>query len=293
MKIICIAQNKGGVGKTTLAGLLLEHYARHDFRTAGIDLDQQCNLSQRFRVVEPDSLGGGGWIPKVHPEWSQEDEDWDGRSSIADIWFGKAPVPYPTNMHNLDIFPAHGREMESIDEQAESGSRKQIKERIQNQLRIYLEDPLVQEEYDVVIIDTPPAMGALVRAALRAADDVLIPTLLEPKSVAGLPTMISHCVFENRYRPSLINIIGIQPMMARNNSLHKETLKQLHKSSVGQYMMPNAIGQRIAFAESDHENANPMSVFDLPANDLSRQDAERFCREVSKRAGIAERRAAT
>jgi len=293
MKIITIAQNKGGVGKTTLAGLLLEYYARRGFRTAGIDLDQQCNLSQRFRVVEQDTLAGGGWIPKIHVTWSEEYEDWDGRSSIADIWFGKPPLPYETDIPNLDIFPAHGRNMELIDEQAEGGNRKQLKERIQNQLRVYLDDPTVREEYDIVVIDTPPAMGALVRASLRAADDVVIPTLLEPKSVKGLSTMIGHCFFENRYRPSLINIIGIQAMMMRNNTLHKTTLKQLHKSTeVGQYMMPHAIGTRIAFAETDLEDASPTSVFDLPASDLARVDAETFCGEVSRRAGIAERRAA-
>src|SRR5579864_8358152 len=96
-KIIVNATHKGGEGKTTNSIMLAEYSALiKGFKTLIIDMDPQGNFSGRYISMDYDSAYKGGKIPALHPDYEPTvDLDWDGRSSIANIFYGEEVIPYP------------------------------------------------------------------------------------------------------------------------------------------------------------------------------------------------------
>ena len=62
MRVLAIVQNKGGVGKTTVARILTEYFGMQGIRVLGIDLDPQCNFSRRFLTMQLDPTDPDGVI---------------------------------------------------------------------------------------------------------------------------------------------------------------------------------------------------------------------------------------
>jgi chromosome partitioning protein len=108
-KIIVNATHKGGEGKTTNSIMLAEYSALiQGLKTLIIDMDPQANLSGRYISMEYDPAYKGGKVPALHPDFEQGlDHEWDGRSSIANIFYGEEVIPYPTAIANLELLPAH------------------------------------------------------------------------------------------------------------------------------------------------------------------------------------------
>ena len=71
------------------------------------------------------------------PDRVGEDDDWDGRSSIAEIFYGQGVVPYPTYVENLDIAPGHAERLLS----AESVRRSEVVDKVHKQLANFLNSP--------------------------------------------------------------------------------------------------------------------------------------------------------
>jgi chromosome partitioning protein len=281
MHTICVAQQKGGVGKTTLARLLCEHFARAGRPTLAIDLDQQCNLSSRFLPMEQLAELGDGFVPPIHPELVNQPDGGDARSSVADLYFGREAVPYETALPHLDILPGYGEKLRRVELVDDS----RVKERVHDRLALALEPAASQ--YDICIIDTSPSKGPLAISALRAATHVLLPAIMEPQVVEGLLSMLYVCRRQNRARREPLQILGIVPNMFRSVQLHRGVLDSLlAEKSLEGLIFPTPIGQRIAFAESDHQEAQPKSVFQLAEGEKARTEAEAFCAEVERRLGL-------
>lgn len=286
MKILCVSQNKGGVGKTSLVKLISVGLSKKGLRVLAIDLDAQCNLSKRFIEMERDPAAEDGSKPPLHPEYNPaEDDDWDGFSSSAAIYTGRLVVPYPTAVENLSILPGDGPALREV----ELVNKEEVIARVLDTLREFLRKPEVAEEFDVVVIDTPPSKGPLVQSAIRAATHVIVPTQLEPNSVEGLEGMFALWSKESRLRNQgdEIKLVGIVPNMVTNVALH-EGIKQslMMNEALGPMMMPVQLGRRTAFAESDHDSARPGSVFQLSPRNLARQEAEELLKHIVERMEI-------
>jgi len=87
-KVIVNATHKGGEGKTTNSIMLAEYCALiKGLKTLIIDMDPQGNFSGRYIPMEYDPAYRGGKIPAIHPDFEPGiDSEWDGRSSIANIF---------------------------------------------------------------------------------------------------------------------------------------------------------------------------------------------------------------
>lgn len=162
MKIIGIANQKGGVGKTTTTASLATELALQGYRTLIVDADPQANVTQVF--LTSDTV----------------------KTSLANVLIGY-PNPEPstileqrltTVIEDLDIVPAT-ISLANFDREPPVAIKR---------LRSALRD--IQDEYDFVVIDTPPNFGLLLSAGLMASDYVLIPVQAAPFALAGLNDLL-------------------------------------------------------------------------------------------------------
>ena len=166
MKIVAIVNNKGGVGKTTVSRFLTDYFSLvKKERVLAIDLDPQANFSNRFLKMEIDPYQQEGKMPPIHPSYdpsNPEDHDWDGRSSIAGIFFGEAVYPYPTQTEYLEFVPAHSSRLLM----AETIRKEEVVQKVYEQLSKFLSVDEVKSSYDKIILDTPPSKGPLTMPVL-------------------------------------------------------------------------------------------------------------------------------
>jgi len=163
-RIICISNQKGGVGKTTTAINLAASLASAERRTLLVDMDPQGNA------------GSGLGLKRDQMRGTIYEALLDGRSLRE--------LVHPTELRYLHLVPATpdliGAEVELV-----SAERREY--RLRDALR-----PLA-EEYDYVLIDCPPSLGLLTVNALTAADSVLIPLQCEYYALEGL-SQLMHTV---------------------------------------------------------------------------------------------------
>ncbi len=286
MKVIVPTNNKGGVGKTKLSVILSEYFAKIEKkRILGIDLDPQCNFSQNFINMEVDPLYPQGKMPPIHPDYepnNPDDANWDGRSSIANIYFGNPVFPYPTTLDRFEIAVGNAEDLEI----AQQVRKNEVAAKIHNQLHLLLSSPEVSEAYDIVIVDTAPSKGPLTISAIKAADYLIIPSIMEEQPLQGVYGMMQLWMQESMARPKErpLELLGILPNMFRNTKLHNDILESLQKDeAIGEYVIPYKLSQRTAYAEVDVKGINPESIFDLPDSHKAKQQALEVCRYISKK----------
>jgi len=169
-KIIAIANQKGGVGKTTTAINLASCIAIAERSVLLIDMDPQANTTS-----------GVGINPEENVVSSYEILINGTDSSKALV---KTLVP------NLDLIPSHirlvGAEVELV---SASGREHKLKNGLQD----------IKNKYDYIFIDCPPSLGLLTLNALSAADSVLIPIQCEYYALEGLSQLLNtvHLVQKN------------------------------------------------------------------------------------------------
>ncbi len=286
MKIIAFLNNKGGVGKTTCSRTMAEYLSKVKKKsTLAIDFDPQCNFSHQYLKMEIDPASPEGLMPPIHPDFNPDDPDdvnWDGRSSIAEIFYGQGVVPYPTYIERLDLAPGHAEKLLA----AEAVRRSDVVEKVHKQLTNFLNSPDVQSTYETVVIDTAPSKGPLTVSVIKAATHIVIPSVMEEQPVQGIYGMLQLWMQESlvREKNRPLSLVGILPNMFKQTRLHKDILTSLQdNTAIGKYMLPVKLSQRIVFAEIDSEDANPRSIFDFQNNHVAAQEANEVCHYISER----------
>ena len=206
MKIVSLFNNKGGVGKSTLAYHLSNILAEMGHKTLIIDLDPQCNLT--ICGMDEESL---------HQIWAEEDEfidDFDSASKKMSkenfndflkkprtIHFLLKPtedgqgelnsMPPPVNLRtNLDLIPGrltvHKYENKIAERWSGAYSGDPLSIRTITNIRTIAEEYAKIHNYEYILIDTSPSLGALNKVIISTVDGFLIPALPDMFSLYGI-----------------------------------------------------------------------------------------------------------
>ncbi|GAA4420129.1 MULTISPECIES: ParA family protein [Bremerella] len=174
-RILCIANQKGGVGKTTTAINLAAGLAMADMRTLLVDLDPQCNAT----------TGIGHQPTERHP-------------LVSDQPLGDSIIQ--TKIENLSLVPG-SRSFEDVERLA--GGEKSTSAVLTNHLESGM------NQFDYVLIDCPPSVGAITQTALAASTEVVMPIQAEYFAMEGLTQMIKVIRDVMRRPPGKLEFGGI------------------------------------------------------------------------------------
>lgn len=179
-KIITIANQKGGVGKTTTAINLAACLAVLEYKTLLIDADPQGNATSGVGV-DPRTIKGGLYECTIQ------------QSNVK-------PYILKTDTPHLDVLPTNadlaGLEIELVN----LNQREQMMKRVLQPLK---------DEYDFIIIDCCPSLGLIVINSLCAADSVLIPVQCEYFALEGMGQLLQTVKFVQTHLNTQLDIEGV------------------------------------------------------------------------------------
>ena len=245
--VISIANQKGGVGKTTTAVNLSASIAVSEKKTLVIDMDSQCNTTSGFGISY-----NGAYDHIYHVMIGEND--------IRDV-IKKTEIPF------LDIITAHpdliGAEVELLDMQEREFRLKNALEGL-------------KDTYQYIFIDCPPSLGLLTINSLAASDYVIIPLQCEYFALEGLAMLLrTISIFQRKLNPKL-EVLGILlTMFDRRNNLSFRVWEEVNKC-FSDTVFKTVIPRNVKLSESP-SHGKPALLYDI-----SSTGAESYLRLASE-----------
>ena len=248
--VIAIANQKGGVGKSTTSEALAEGLNRKGWKTLIIDLDPQGSLSLAAGVAHG--------VPTSYDVLTRLVDVADAiqyREGRADI------IPADSNLARLDV------------EMITTGKEYRLKEQIK---------PLLSD-YSYIILDTPPALGVLTVNALTAANSLIVPVQADVFSLQGLGQLNETIsVIQEYTNPNLV-LSGVLLTRHNGRSILSRDMTDAARAAaekIGTYLCKAAIREGVAIKEAQ---ANQLPIYDYAPRSNVAADYMEFVEEFINR----------
>jgi chromosome partitioning protein len=218
VQVIALANQKGGVAKTTTTLNLGVALAEQGLRVLCIDLDPQGNLTMS-QGLNPDTI----------------------ERSMFDVLVHRLPISEVIAEREIDIAVA------SIDL---AGADMALASQIGRERTLQKALEPVKSEYDFILIDTPPSLGLLTINAFVAATGVIVPVQTEYLSLRGLVQLENTLQMVRDNLNPEVGIIGILPTMYDRRVTHSREADEILRENFGKLVYATRIRKTIRYAEA-------------------------------------------
>jgi chromosome partitioning protein len=216
--VIALANQKGGVAKTTTTLNLGVAFAEQGFKVLLVDLDPQGNLTMS-QGLNPDTI----------------------ERSMFDVLVHRMAIEQVIESREVDIA------VSSIDL---AGADMALSSQIGRERALEKGLAPVRDRYDFILIDTPPSLGLLTINAFVAATGVLVPVQTEYLSLRGLVQLENTLSMVRENLNPRVSIMGIVPTMYDKRITHSREADEILRENFGDLVYKTRIRKTIRFAEA-------------------------------------------
>jgi len=217
-QVIALANQKGGVAKTTTTLNLGVAFAEKGLRVLCIDLDPQGNLTMS-QGMNPDTI----------------------ERSMFDVMVHRAPITDVIETREVDLAVA------SIDL---AGADMALSSQIGRERALQKAIEPVKQDYDYILIDTPPSLGLLTINAFVASTGVIVPVQTEYLSLRGLVQLENTLQMVRENLNPHVHIVGILPTMYDRRVTHSREADEILRENFGKLVFNTRIRKTIRYAEA-------------------------------------------
>ncbi len=225
--VISMANQKGGVAKTTSTVNLSAALREQGKRVLAIDLDPQSNLTMSFGI-NPETL----------------------ERSMFDVLVHREPIANIIHQREVDVAAA------SIDL---AGAELALASAIGRERTLEKAITAVRMDYDYILIDTPPSLGLLTINAFTASNGVIVPVQCEYLSLRGLVQLESTLQMIRENLNGEVRIEGILPTMVDKRTVHAREAIDLLTENFGDIVFKTRIRKSVKLAEAPVRGGSVLS----------------------------------
>ena len=226
-RVIALANQKGGVAKTTTTLNLGVAFSEHGLRVLCIDLDPQGNLTMS-QGMNPDTI----------------------ERSMFDVLVHRLPIAEVIASREIDVAVA------SIDL---AGADMALSSQIGRERALQRALAPVKDRYDYILIDTPPSLGLLTINAFVAATGVIVPVQTEYLSLRGLVQLENTLQMVRENLNPTVAVMGILPTMYDKRLTHSREADEILRENFGALVYQTRIRKTIRYAEAPVKGGSIMA----------------------------------